>query len=136
MWCYISENEVTEFHCRDRGKPGTSIIHVCPVTWSRFELGFSHVPLIQPSQGLYCALAMKVHVRDFMCCVLRNNYNDTYLFKPGVISRVKDIVTHMCCDLMTLSGSHFSEKEVVRDCCVCCIIQDKLLLEATSFRGG
>jgi hypothetical protein len=49
----------------------------------------------QQSQGLYCALAMKVHVRDFMCCMLINNYNDTYWFIPGIISRVKDIVTHV-----------------------------------------
>jgi len=41
---------------------------------------------------------MKVHVRDFMCCMLINSYNDTYWFIPGIVSRVKDIVTHMCCD--------------------------------------
>jgi len=50
---------------------------------------------------------MKVHVRDFMCCVLINSYNDTYWFIPGIISRVKDIVTHTCCDFNDFEWATF-----------------------------
>jgi len=98
MWCYISENEVAEFHCRDRGKPGTSIIHICPLTWSKISVGFLlYTTSVTSSRIILCTCYESACERFYMLCADRS-FNDTYWFIPGIVSRVKDIVTHMCCD--------------------------------------